>query len=197
MFNYPGSMPDNVKEGVDELRRWITKFIPELEQQLSNLGADNFSSAYNERLEGLTALSGAGQQKTTSEALAEHLLDRNNPHKVTLSQLGYVAPQLKVEEENGSLILTLCGLMIQLKPIVLEAGTATAEGRVYKRTVSAGDWEREFGALYGAVPVIKTGAAWLGGYEDADEEHAGTLTLYSAEAAAAAGAATMIGIGRE
>ena len=59
MFNYPGSMPDNVKEGVDELRRWITKFIPELEQQLSNLGADNFSSAYNERLEGLTALSGA------------------------------------------------------------------------------------------------------------------------------------------
>lgn len=197
MFNYPGSMPDNVKEGVDELRRWITKFIPELEQQLSNLSADNFSSAYNERLEGLTALSGAGQQKTTSEALAEHLLDRSNPHRVTLSQLGYVAPQLNVEEENGSLILTLCGLMIQLKPIVLEAGTGTAVGQVYRREVSAGDWEREFSALYCAFPILTAGGAWLGRLSNTDEQHAGSLVVFTAAEMGGAGAATMIGIGRE
>lgn len=197
MFDYPGSMPDNVKEGVDELRRWITKFIPELEQQLSNLGADNFSSAYNERLEGLTALSGAGKQKTTSEALAEHLLDRTNPHRVTLSQLGYVAPQLKVEEENGSLILTMCGMMIQLKPIVLEAGTGTAAGQVYRREISAGDWEREFGALYAVIPVLTGGGAWLGRLLGYDEQSAGSLVLYSATETSSAGAAMIIGIGRE
>ena len=75
MFQYPGSGQDNVKEDVRRLRQWLNQFLPELEHQLSNLGTDNFSTAYNERMEGVTTMTGAGKQKTTSEALAEHLLD--------------------------------------------------------------------------------------------------------------------------
>ena len=197
MFEYPGSrMGDDLYNDVKDIKSWLNRFVPELEQQLANLGVDNFTSAYNERVEGLTTLSGAPGSKTTAEAVAEHLLDYHNPHKVTLGQLGYAAPEVQAEEKNGSLIITLCGLMIQVKPVTIESGTATAEGNVFKRTVSAGDWEQEFGTLWTAVAFIMSGDMWLGSRTDADETSAGTLTIYTAAAAAGAGTARIIGIGR-
>jgi len=197
MLEMPGRKDSgNLKNDFDNLVRWAQRLVPQLEQQMANLGVDNFTTAYNERLEGLTTLTGAVGSKTTAEAVAEHLLDYKNPHKVTLAQLGYQVPQAQVEEKSGSLLITLGGLMIQIKPVEIEAGTATAEGNVFKRTESAGDWEQEFSALYCAMAVINTGDMWLGSSTDQDETSAGTLTIYTAAAAAGAGTATMIGIGR-
>ena len=198
MFEYPGSrMSDNLYNDVQDIKLWLMRFVPELEQQLDNLGADNFTSAYNERIEGLTTLSEAGKQKTTSDAIAEHLLDTKNPHKVTLGQLGYQPPQVTVEEDDGSLIVRLCGLMIQIKPITIASGTATAEGDVFVQSVAVGDWEREFGALWACWATVSDGPVWLGKHIDTSTTSAGTLTIYSATAAPGAGSATIIGIGRE
>ena len=197
MFEYPGTqMGDDLYKNVQELRRWLSRFIPELEQQLDNLGVDNFTTAYNERVEGLTTLTGAPGSKTTAEAVAEHLLDRNNPHRVTLNQLGYQAPYVQAQTEDGSTIITLCGMMIQMKPVTISAATETASGSVYKRDVSAGDWEIEFEELYMAQPVITDGDLWAGKLTGATETSAGTLTVFSGASASGAGEAKIIGIGR-
>ena len=197
MFEYPGSrMGDDLYNDVKDIKAWLNRFVPELEQQLYNLGTDNFTSAYNERVEGLTTLSGAPGSKTTAEAVAEHLLDYNNPHKVTLGQLGYQEPEVQAASGQGSTILVLCGLMIQIKTVEIDEATAEAEGNVFKQSLDTGDWEAEFLEFYGATAVINTGDLWLGGIADASTTSAGTLTIYSAAAAAGEGTATIIGIGR-
>jgi hypothetical protein len=197
MFEMPGlQSTGDVKKDLDQVRRWLARFVPQLEQTLDNLGTDNFTTAYNERLEGLTTLTSAGQQKTTSAAMAEHLLDTNNPHQVTLNQLGYQPPQMQVEEKNSTIILTVSGLMIEIMPVDIAAGTATADGNVFKRTVSMGNWEQEFGALYIAMAVPYSGNIWLGTRSSADSISAGDATIYSAAAAQEAARIYMIGIGR-
>lgn len=189
-------MGDDLYKDVEDVKRWLTRFVPELEQQLANLGTDNFTTAYNERVEGLTTLSGAPGSKTTAEAVAEHLLDTNNPHKVTLAQLGYEAPRVRVTEKNGTYILDAVGLIIQVKPVDVSADTATAEGNVFKRTVALGDWEQEFGTIYIAIAVPYSGNVWLGTRSDASNISAGNATLYSAVAEQTASRIYIIGIGR-
>ena len=198
MFEYPGSrMSDDLYNDVKDIKAWLNRFVPELEQQMANLGTDNFTTAYNERLEGLTTLTGAAGSKTTADAVAEHLLDYNNPHRVSLSQLGYIAPELKVETKNDSTILTLCGLMIQLKPVSFESATASATGNIYYRSVSGGDWEKEFGELYTAFFVVDSGSRhWPVRLTSKSKTSAGTLIMYCSREDDEAGTATVIGIGR-
>jgi hypothetical protein len=194
MFQYPGSGQDNVKEDVRRLRQWLNQFLPELEHQLSNLGTDNFSTAYNERMEGVTTLTGAGKQKTTSEALAEHLLDYNNPHRVTLAQLG-----LNLRLTDHGWVIMLGGLLIQAKTVTLEAGNGTAHGSIYRRQMSLGDWDIKFSELLGtwiswsedAENSIWGGTSW-GAYE----ESAGETRIYSPVQAFPACRITVYGIGR-
>lgn len=95
MFNLPGlSSRGTAAEDVADLRRYLTMLIPQLEQELMNLSADNFASDYNEIMEGLqsaeTIRDGgkADSRTTTSRALAAHLQNTDNPHKVTRAQLG-------------------------------------------------------------------------------------------------------------
>lgn len=94
MFNLPGmSSRGTAAEDVADLRRYLTMLIPQLEQELMNLSADNFASDYNEMLEGLQSADKltdgkADSKTTTSRALAAHLQNTDNPHRVTRAQLG-------------------------------------------------------------------------------------------------------------
>lgn len=94
MFNLPGmSSRGTAAEDVADLRRYLTMLIPQLEQELMNLSADNFASDYNEMLEGLQSADKltdgkADSRTTTSQALAAHLQNTDNPHRVTRAQLG-------------------------------------------------------------------------------------------------------------
>lgn len=194
MFQYPGVRDrENLKENVAELRSWLARFLPELEQQLSNLGTDNFTTAYNERLEGVTQLSGAGTQKTTSEALAEHLLDRKNPHGVSLAQLGFAYKR------------TYSGWVIRLGPLMLEAktvstsGTGAARGSVYSLDVAMGEWDTAFGELYDVWAQATSDVAmsiWGSNCWGADEESAGTVRIFCPVAAVPDCGVTIYGIGR-
>ena len=43
MFEYPKTQAsENLKEDVQEIRRWLSRFVPELEQQLADISTDNF-----------------------------------------------------------------------------------------------------------------------------------------------------------
>jgi hypothetical protein len=197
MFEYPKTQAsENLKEDVQEIRRWLSRFVPELEQQLADISTDNFMTDYNERAEGLTQLTGAGAQKTTAGAVAEHLLDRNNPHGVTLSQLGALRV---VNTENGQ-VIHLCGLMFQVKKLVISAGEAQAIGNVFYRDVSLGDWDVPFSAIYtewvDVNSMDQTKDCWLGARRTGGVTGCGRVRLYSAEAAQEAVRVNIYGIGR-
>ena len=197
MFEQPGMKhSDNLKDDVENLRRWLCRFVPELEMQLDSLGVDNFTNAYNERMEGLTSLSEAGKQKTTSEALAEHLLDTKNPHKTTLAQLGYKEPTATVEGGDDYLIIRFGGLVVQIKFVALGATTATAAGNVYRHAVDCGDWPVKFESLYATTHSLNTTTnCWAGSLRYQDNEHCGSVYIFSAAASTAAGTLVIIGIG--
>ena len=198
MFQYPGlQQKENLKDEVQELRRWLARFVPELEQQLDNLGADNFTTAYNERLEGVTTLSGAGKQKTTSEALAEHLLDTNNPHKTSLFQLGFSWP-VYTETTNGW-SLVFGGIMLQAKTVQLDQHSGTAQNNIYRSDVTIGDWDTEFDTLFSSWAQVHAEGArtqWTGTIWGADKTSAGTVRLLCSGGTYYASDVTIFGIGR-
>jgi hypothetical protein len=194
MFEMPGlSGNGNPKEDLDRVRRWLMRFVPQLEQELSNLGTDNFTSAYNERLEGLVERTGAEAQKTSAEALAEHILDNENPHKVTLEQLGYTEPQAVWTETEHGWAVTLGGIMLEAMYAAVSV-TGEAAGSLYKATVEPGDWDVPFGSLSTTKVDWIAEAGWIGGRHSQTESSAGAFEIYDT-AADMAGTAVIIGIG--
>lgn len=199
MFQNPGLREqENLKDEVREIRRWLNRFVPELEQQLDNLGADNFTTAYNERLEGITTLSGAGKSKTTSEAVAEHLLDYNNPHRVSLHQLGLALPAFS-ETDNGW-ALTFGGILLQCRIVEVTQHTGTARGNVYASDIALGDWDIEFSELMGTWVQAEAETAaivWPGVMWGAGRISAGSTRLYCAGSTVPACSLVIYGLGRQ
>lgn len=197
MFQYPGTRPgENLKDDVQQLRQWLAVFLPELEQQLANLGTDNFTTAYNERIEGVTGLTGAAKQSTTAAAVAEHLLDRNNPHNVTLRQLGYQGPQV-TESEDGTRLITFGGLTMQVRDVPFEATAAEGSSRVYRQEISLGDWAVPFTEILAeGTQLAGMTDGWLGAVSGGDLEHCGTAVLYTPTNSAGEGSIQIWAIGR-
>lgn len=202
MFESPGTqMGDDLKRDVQDVKRWLARFVPELEQQLDNISTDNFTSAYNERVEGLRTLSGAPGSKTTADAVAEHLLDYNNPHRVNLSQLGYEVPQAVYTETDHGGNIRLGGLMLQWLDVSIAAGTGDlVYGNVYGRNVSLGNWDVEFGTLYGTW-LQQRGSdgsgGWFGSNWGASKLSAGTVKNMRGEQSMPASSVRIYGIGTE
>ena len=168
MFNLPGlSSKGTAEQDVLDLRKYLTMLIPQLEQELSNLSSDNFASDYNEILEGLQSAatiqngSKADTTTTTSQALAAHLQNTENPHKVTKEQLGITNPTL--EELNALPIHSMSGYNL----LAHETNDQTVAAGDAILTVNLGgmqDGDRLEGWLYIAVGTGTTVygvRAWL------------------------------------
>lgn len=182
MFNLPGlSSKGTAEQDVQDLRRYLTMLIPQLEQELSNLSTDNFASDYNEILEGLTSAgtikdgSKADTTTTTSQALAAHLQDTKNPHKVTKEQLGITIPTL---EELGAVpIRGMSGYNL----IAHETNDQSVAAGDAILTVNLGgmrDGDRLEGWLYitvGTDATIYGVRAWLDG-DETEADYYGKLT---------------------
>ena len=175
MFNLPGlSSKGTAEQDVADLRKYLTMLIPQLEQELSNLSSDNFASDYNEILEGLQSAetirdgSKADTTTTTSQALAAHLQNTKNPHKVTKEQLGITNPTL--EELNAVPLHSMSGYNL----LAHETNDQTVAAGDAILTVNLGgmqDGDRLEGWLYIAVGTNTTVygvRAWL----DEDETEA-------------------------
>jgi hypothetical protein len=200
MLEMPGRKDSgNLKNDFENLVRWAQRLVPQLEQQMANLGTDNFTSAYNERLEGMTTLTGAPNSKTTAEAVAEHLLDRNNPHHVSLGQLGYEVPQAVVNETTNGGSITLGGIMLQWKTVEVPAGTGTASGQLYYLAGSLGDWDTEFSSLITCWAQQKESSgsnSWIGSIYSQTKTSAGTVKIFRGTESIPACTVTIYGIGR-
>ena len=198
MFEYPGlKQDDNLKDEVENLRLWLSRFVPELERKLEDLGTDNFRTAYNERQEGITPTNGAAKQTSTSAAVAEHLLDHNNPHGLTIGQLKNTGSAIVARETDNGWVMTMLGLMIQAKYVLLEAvsGEETQVTGLNVRTVDLGDWDVPFGSLSAAWPRMVSEDGWIGSHWGPDEETCGTVTIYGTETDTAETLVIIYGIG--
>lgn len=182
MFELPGlNSNGDVKADVGAIRRYLTRLVPQLEQELANLGTDNFATAYNERIEGLTSVSSAGKSVSTAEAIANHLLDNDNPHKVTAEQLG-LGEQLETTQD-GALIWRSRGWQAVVMAVEVGAGTdePVKSGELWVRDVSLGDWPEPFdGLTWWTVQIIGAadGVSFLGRCGGADEEQAGSARVF-------------------
>ena len=107
MLELPGltNTGDNTRD-IDSIRRYLARLIPQLEMELMSAQQDQYLDAYNALSQELGTVNGS----TTAGALAQHVLDRGNPHKVTLSQLGFSADDLaKVEILDKGIVLRIGG----------------------------------------------------------------------------------------
>ena len=184
MFELPGLNPqDDVKKDLDALRRYLMKFVPQLEQELANLGTDNFTSAYNERLEGLTSVQAAGKSVSTPEAIANHLLDHDNPHRVTAAQVGLGET---IHGGDGYACVDFNGWRYTLLWITHDAGeTETQAGALYYDDISLGDWPVEMGEIFYTTAELvsgESGTVFRGARWGISEESAGTVRVYRPEA---------------
>jgi len=198
VFDYPGLKSNgDLKDEVEQLRRWLARFVPELERKLEDLGTDNFRTAYNERQEGITPTNGATNQRSTSAAVAEHLLDKNNPHQVTAAQLKNTGSGIISRETDNGWVMNLYGLMIEAKYVLVEAvsGTETAVTGLYTRDVDLGDWDVPFGSLSAAWVRISSEDGWTGSHWDVDEESCGSVSIYGTRATTAETLVIIYGIG--
>lgn len=197
MFELPGlNSTGNVKQDLDQVRRYLARFVPQLEQELQQLGVDPFASALNERREGLTSLSGAANQTSTAAAVAEHLMDKNNPHGVTLRQLGYTEPQAQVYQMDEGMAITLGGLGIEILQVEVPVMTAEAEGTITRQDIALGDWPITYDEIYMAGAQLIGIDGWAGAIRDMDTEHCGTAAVYTTAAETAAGIMMVWAIGR-
>lgn len=177
MLELPGlNSTGNVKTDLDQVRRYLGRLVPQLERALEDLGVDGLTEQLALRTQGLE---GASDQ-TTSGALAGHLLDKNNPHGVTLDQLGAV----QVEDYERGWLVVICGVGIQCKWLSLDEAAGTAAGGLYTEDADLGDWGRPFTELYYdwcKVRATDLQNVWAGCSAGADEEDAGHVRIFSTE----------------
>jgi hypothetical protein len=197
MFELPGlNATGDMRQDLSAIRRYLMKLVPQLEQELANLGVDNFTSAYNERLEGLTSITSAGKSVSTPEAIANHLLDTNNPHKVTAAQLG-LDEQVYVKDE--ALIWRCRGWQTVLMEVTVPAGEEIQQsGALWYKDAALGDWPEKFYDVnwwYVSVSEAAGGNVFLGRCGDADETQAGTARIFRTTETDEAVTLTVLGVG--
>ena len=196
MIELPGlNSQGDLKKDLDQVRRYLNRLVPQLEKEIQALQVDGYTSALNERREGLTDLTGAGKATTTAAAVAEHILDTNNPHGVTLRQLGYTEPQAQVYETEDGLVVALGGLVLAARTVPV-SGTGEAAGAVYALTVALGDWPVPFDEIYAMGAQLRDVNGWAGALTGTDGETCGSVTIYTPAAEAAEGTIQLWAIGR-
>ena len=181
MFELPGlTSTGDTERDIQAIRRYLTKFVPQLEQELANLGTDNCSTASNERLEGLTSVSQAGKSNSTSEAIANHLMDYSNPHRVTAAQLGIT--HAAVMRDGADWVYRHEGRQVCCHVLEAEAdGTATKTGPLWYRDVDCGDWPAAFDeitASWAAIVRDEAGISMLGTLSGTDTEACGSVRIW-------------------
>lgn len=175
MLELPGlNSSGNVKTDLEQVRRYLGRLVPQLERALEDLGVDGLAEQMAIRTQGLEGANG----QTTSGALAGHLLDKGNPHGVTLEQLGAV----RTEEYERGWLVAVCGIGIQCKWLPLEEAAGTAAGGLYTEDADLGDWGRPFTELYCdwcEVRAADLENVWAGCSAGADEEDAGSVRVFT------------------
>jgi hypothetical protein len=188
---------DNTRD-IDAIRRYLARLIPQLEMELMSAQQDKFLDAYNALSQELGTVNGS----TTAGALAQHILDKRNPHGVTLAQLGYNPDNLAAVELTPHGVTIRIGgkrgLQVNVQSVSLEisewihvkqqaqTGEDTAEGRdpVCYADAALGSWEREIPLPYWVGATLSAATdrdCWAGNLSGWGKNDMGTLRIYRLE----------------
>ena len=183
MLELPGmTNTGDDKKDLDAIRRYLGRLVPQLEMELTEARQDGYQNAYNALSQGV----GAADTGSTSGALAEHILARNNPHHVTLAQLGYSADKfITVTFLAAGLMVRLGekkGLQIVCQDVTMTISEWTQHGGIaYADIESLGDWEYSFSTLYHENVMMQAGTDkdfWPGPMAGNDGESMGGIRIY-------------------
>lgn len=171
---------------LDTIRRYLVRLVPQLEMELSRAESDRFGEAYAQRVNGMAEAKKSGEAAGGAEALADHLLDRSNPHGVTLAQLGFNIDKIfSFRTGEHSMLLQLGGkqgIQLNWQTVRVTAGTGAweAEASVWQQDVVLGDWEIPLDAMLGAwAQLMGSGlhTVWAGRLAGASKTSMGRVKL--------------------
>ena len=183
MLELPGLIGgENTREDLEALRRYLGRLIPELEQQLINAQQDNYQEELNKRINQVTGVNNG----TTAGALAEHVRDFSNPHRVTLAQLGFsLSKFLSLERAGNGAVIRIGekrGLQINFQRVAVTITEWTQNGGTGRTEQALGNWAREIPELMAAMPVLQGEGqvdAWAGALKSATGKSMGTLEVFT------------------
>lgn len=185
MLELPGmTNSGDDKQDLDAIRRYLARLVPQLEMELMNAREDSYQDELMRKRTGM----GGGSTQHTAGALAEHVLRRDNPHGVTLAQLGFSLDKActveftdhglvaRIGERHG---LQLTAHREEIKPTTwrVDAGVVAYTDKALSR------WDRPFERLYltqAMISAANTNDVWLGGLTGSGVTDIGTLRLYLA-----------------
>jgi hypothetical protein len=116
MLELPGlKTTGDSRKDLDAVRRYLARLVPQLEMELQQAQQDGYQDAYTTLAKSL----GTVNTGTTAGALAEHVLRQDNPHKVTLQQLGFSLDNfVTIRTKNSAWIIRIGsdqrGLMVEI-----------------------------------------------------------------------------------
>lgn len=165
---------------LDNIRRYLSRLVPQLEMELMNAGTDDYQSEYNARAQNI----GTGKSGTTAGALAAHVLDLKNPHNVTLAQLGFSYDKFVSIDITVNGLMIRCGqkqgLQINIQQAQVELDTWEQANQIYHASADLGEWDRQLPLILYAGATVNNGGTdcWAGSLTGTDAQHIGTVQIY-------------------
>lgn len=187
MLDLPAMMTTgDAARDLDTIRRYLVRLIPQLEMELAECRADSYGDALARRQNGMAAQRASGEAVTGAEALADHILDRNNPHGVTLAQLGFTTEKLtNVLFTETGVRLRLGGktgleFVTQTFAVKALADSWTREKAAYYQDIDVGEWEEKPALPVITIPLMTGSDApcWLGQLTGSTRTQAGVIRVF-------------------
>ena len=175
---------------IDNIRRYLARLVPQLEMELANAGQDNYLDARGRITNGM-ASGKAEEAQTTAQAIAAHMLDKGNPHGVTLSQLGFDfdrAAQV-TQTETGAVCKLggTHGVQINTQTVTVPVTEWTVTGGIAWAEVNLDRWEQRAGVISFAQAQVlhaesnsgqRKDDVWCGVIRSYTRDECGTLRLF-------------------
>ena len=135
---------------IDNIRRYLVRLVPQLEMELENAKTDNYLDAKGRIANGMASKK-ADDAQTTAQAIAAHMLDKSNPHGVTLAQLGFsfdrAAQATFTDTGTVFKIGGEHGLQINTQKVTVPVAEWTVNGGIAWAEVNLDRWEQRAGVI--------------------------------------------------
>ena len=183
MLELPGlTVSGNANQDIQKILRYLSKLVPQIDMELMNANQDDYSNAYN----ALSQEIGNVDKSTTAGALAAHELRKDNPHDVTLNQLGFSMDRyVKTEYTANRLTVWIGekrGLQINVQDAEITISEWEQSGGVCWAEAAIGQWQREIPLMFWAGVTVRGGQAdndyWAGPISGSTSTNIGTVRMY-------------------
>lgn len=183
MLELPGlTVSGDAGQDVEKILRYLSKLVPQIDMELMNAQQDGYSNAMN----ALSQEIGTVDKNTTAGALAAHELRKDNPHQVTLPQLGFSMERYVRPEYNANGLTVRIGdkrgLMIIVQDVEVTVTEWTQRGGVCWAQADLGEWRTEIPLMFYAGVQTQGGQAyrdyWAGNLAGSTGKYIGTVRLY-------------------